>query len=287
MRVAVTGGTGAVGRFFVLDALARGDAVLVLSRTEPLPTDFRAPVRHVPFDLSAPPPPLDGIDLLVHAALDHLPGRYRGGEGDDPDGFRRANIDGTDRLFRAARAAGVARAVFLSSRAVYGDHPPGTALSEDLPPRPDTLYGAVKLAGEQLLADSGLPGVSLRATGVFGPPAPGRPHKWAALVAALAAGAPIPSRAGTEVFGPDLACAATLARAAPHAVVNVSDLLLDHRDLADLAAAALGRPVPLPARADPASVNAMSTARLRALGWRPSGLSAVREVVARLAEALP
>jgi UDP-glucose 4-epimerase len=284
VRVAVTGGTGLVGRFFVLDALARGDVVTVLSRTPPLATDFPSPVQFRSFDLTdEQPPPLDGTELLIHAALAHVLGRYRGGEGDDPDGFRRANIDGTERLFRAAAAAGVGAALFLSTRAVYGAYPPGTLLTETLPPRPDTLYGEVKLQGEQALAASGLRGLSLRATGVYGPPAPGRPHKWAPLVAALAAGQAIPPRAGTEVCGPDLADAARLALAAPHDVVNVSDLLVDHRDLAELTATALGRPVPLPRRADAATINLMSTDRLSALGWQPSGRAAVAETIALLA----
>ena len=47
-------------------------------------------------------PDLAGIGAVVHCAFAHVPGRYRGGEGDDPEGFRRANLDGSLALIRAA-----------------------------------------------------------------------------------------------------------------------------------------------------------------------------------------
>ena len=36
----------------------------------------------------------EGADTLVHAALEHVPGRFRGGEGDDLAGYLRANVGG-------------------------------------------------------------------------------------------------------------------------------------------------------------------------------------------------
>ncbi|NBB83312.1 MAG: NAD-dependent epimerase/dehydratase family protein [Alphaproteobacteria bacterium] len=286
MRVAVTGGTGLVGRVFVEAALARGDAVTVLGRRAPAPRLFSAPVVFRPFQLGGAAPDLEGAELLIHAALDHLPGRYRGGEGDDPAGFLRRNVDGTARLVRAARAAGIGAAVFLSSRAVYGAHPPGTRLSEDMEPRPDTLYGRAKLEGEAALAAEcgGARAVALRATGVFGPPGPGQTHKWADLFARAMAGEPVPPRIGTEIYGPDLADAArrALTAAAPPAVLNVSGLVLDRRDLLAALARHLGRPLPLPPAGDPATVSEMDTARLHALGWRPSGWPALEHTLAKI-----
>ncbi len=119
MKIAVTGGAGLVGRFFVEDALAHGDTPEVLSRHAPPDGAFSAPVAHRPFALGDRPA-LSGVDVLIHCAFSHVPGRYRGGEGDDPDGFVRANLDGTVALFEAASASGVPCLVFLSTRAVYG-----------------------------------------------------------------------------------------------------------------------------------------------------------------------
>lgn len=151
-RWAVTGGTGLVGRFIVNDLLARGVTVTVLGRRAPAPGTFDGPVGFLPYDLDDASPDLRGFAGVVHAAFDHVPGRYRGGEGDDPETFRRRNVDGSLRLFETARSAGISRTVFLSSRAVLGGYPAGTTLTEDLPVKPDTLYGAVKAEVETALA---------------------------------------------------------------------------------------------------------------------------------------
>ena len=109
MRVLVTGAGGTVGRFVVPGARGRRPP-----RHHPRP---RTPATTLGI-LADSAPRLPPADALVHAALAHVPGAYRGGEGDDPARFRRLNLDGTRALFDAA---GGARVVFLSSRAVYGD----------------------------------------------------------------------------------------------------------------------------------------------------------------------
>lgn len=273
MHVALTGASGLVG-FGLARALGdRGHDVVALGR-RPV-----AGLAHLPFDLMAPPPPLVGIDALVHAAFSHVEGRYRGGEGDDAAGFVAANGDGTARLFEAARRDGVARALFLSSRAVYGDHPAGTRLTEALEPRPDTLYGQVKRDAEWRLAElssRGFATASLRATGIYGPPVPGRPHKWAPLFDAYARGERLAPGIGTEVHADDLAAAAALLltvdaeRLAP-AIFNLSDFVLDRRDLLEAWREVTGIAGSLPARADPMTVSEMATDRLRRLGWTPRG----------------
>lgn len=275
MRLAVTGGTGLVGRFIVEAALAAGDAVTLLTRRPPAPGFFSSEVAYQPFDLDRPEARLEGVEALVHAGFAHIPGRYRGGEGEDPEGFLRRNAQGTRRLFEAARAAGVGRIVFLSSRAVYGDYPPGTALREEMPARPDTLYGEVKREAEAALAALPLFGVSLRATGVYGPAGPGQRHKWRDLFDNYLAGDEIVSRKGTELHGTDLAAAVRLLLTVPDArlgdgIFNASDILLDRHDLLAEVARLTGCRHPPPAPSDTA-VSEMRTDRLRALGWRPGG----------------
>lgn len=290
-KAVVSGGTGYVGRFIVEDLLAAGYDVTVLNRTAPPEGYFSGAVAFARLQLGDTPvsPTLfDGASFFVHAAFDHVPGRYRGGEGDDPEGFRRRNAAGSIALFEAARAAGVSRAVFLSSRAVYGPRPPGVLLDEDDMPRPDTLYGLAKLEVEQALAALGggaFHGVTLRVTGVYGPAGPGREHKWASLFADYLAGRPLPPRAGTEVHGSDVASAVRLVLEMPDPpspVLNVSDLLLDWRDLLAIVRDLSGSLHELPPRADASAVNAMRTDRLRALGWKPGGMALLRLTVARL-----
>jgi nucleoside-diphosphate-sugar epimerase len=283
-RALVTGGTGFIGRFIVEDLLRQGHEVRVSGRTQPSESFFTRPVRFIRQELDPEADfsrLFDSVDFFVHAAFDHVPGRYRGGEGDDPENFRRRNQLGSIRLFEAARQAGVRRAVFLSSRAVYGNQPSGTALDEKTPCRPDTLYGEVKLAVEEDLRRLSCPGfetVSLRITGVYGPAGKGRPHKWSGLIDDYLVGRPIMPRVGTEVHGEDVAAAITLLLNAPEwrePVLNVSDIVLDRRDLLAIVKQETGSPHPLPHRADAGVLNVMATERLRAVGWRPGGMEAL------------
>jgi uronate dehydrogenase len=64
--------------------------------------------------------------------------------------IREANLEGTLRVFEAARQAGVPRLVYASSNHAVGFTPLAPDQPADLPPRPDTLYGVSKVFGEAL-----------------------------------------------------------------------------------------------------------------------------------------
>ncbi len=281
MRVAVTGGTGLVGRFIVNGLLGDGHDVTVMTRTPPRPDFFLRKVAHRPYDLAEDIHLPNGMDAVVHAAFDHLPGRYRGGEGEDPQGFLRRNLDGSLRLFHAAAARG-ARVVFISTRAVYG--PQQGMLTEDMECRPDTLYGQAKLAAEQALLASGQPATILRATGVYGAPGPGQRHKWADLFDDFAAGRWIAPRVGSEVHGDLLALTVSRGLAGAEGIYNVSDMLLDRRDLLEEWRSVTGIDGRLPDRADASLFNEMSTARLERLGSWPGGREWLRHTLREMAE---
>ncbi|NHF71602.1 NAD-dependent epimerase/dehydratase family protein [Paracoccus xiamenensis] len=281
MRVAVTGGTGLVGRFLVNEALGAGDDVTVMTRSPPTPGFFRREVAHLPYDLSDNDINIRKFDAIVHAAFDHVPGRYRGGEGDDPTGFLARNLDGSLRLFEAAAQAG-ARVVFISTRAVYG--PQDGTLTEDMECRPNTLYGQAKLAAEQALLATGQPATVLRVTGVYGPPGPGQRHKWADLFDDFAAGRRIDPRVGTEVHGECLGLAVRRGREGADGIYNVSDMLLDWRDLLAEWQSVTGIDGRLPERADARGYNQMDTARLQRLGVCPGGIARLRPALRQMAE---
>jgi len=274
MHVLLTGASGSVGRFILSRLIEEGHAVTVLGRQ---PVDGFAAGFHL-FDLSDFESDLPEADALVHCALLHEPGRFRGGEGEDPETFWRVNVDGTDHLFEAARKARCRRAVFLSSRAVYGDHRSGEQLSETDVPQPDSLYGAVKQAGEQVLnrlCGPSFCGNVLRATGVYGQPPGLRDHKWSALFEEFKRGEPIAPRRATEVHGDDLAAAVSLLLSReepePFEVFNVSDLLLDRRELLAACSEISGVTGKLPEEAGN-TPGVMTTEKLRALGWTPGGM---------------
>ncbi len=280
MRIAVTGGTGLVGRFIVNEALAAGDQVTVMTRNPPAPGFFAAEVTHLPYDLSGDVPEIAGFDAIVHAAFDHVPGRYRGGEGDDPEGFMARNRDGSIGLFAASVRAG-AHVVFISSRAVYG--PQSGVLTEGMRCQPDTLYGQAKLAAERALISLDGRATILRATGVYGAPGPGQRHKWADLFEDFAAGKTIAPRAGTEIHGSDLAAAVRLGLNGGEGVFNVSDLMLDRRELLAIWQDLTGCPGLLPAPARAHGHNSMQCGRLRGLGWQPSGWPGLRHTLRQMA----
>jgi UDP-glucose 4-epimerase len=291
MKALVTGGTGLVGRYIVETLLDAGYDVTVAGRTPPADRLFPQAVAFRPATLDPEGIGEDlfaGIDAVVHAAFDHLPGRYRGGEGDDPDRFRRCNLDGSVRLFEAAISAGVKRFVFLSSRAVYDGVPPGTPLTEDLALQPTSLYGEIKLLGEQALAALNAPGFatsSLRLTGVYGDL---RPNKWDDLFADYLAGRAIPVRAGTEVHGRDAGTAVRLmleteARRIEAQSFNVSDLVADTNEILSPLHQHRSDAPALPATANKTEVAEMETGRIRALGWRPGGWPLFEQTLRQLA----
>lgn len=261
MRIALTGASGLVGRWIHRAAVQAGHQVVTL-----------------PGWRLGQPAQLSGCDALIHAAFQHEPGRYRGGEGRDPQGFVRANLDGSLALFAAARDAGLGRILFLSSRAVQDGHPAGMALPDDLFPSPTSLYGQVKAQAESALtamAGAGLCCASLRPTGVYGP---GQPQKWAALIGGFLGGTTPAPHVATEVHGADLAAAALLVLGDPamSGSYNVSDLVLDRRDLLAEVARVIGCATPLPARADPAALRRPLTQRLHRLGWVAGGFDLLR-----------
>lgn len=291
MKALVTGGTGLVGRYIVETLLESGYDVIVAGRSPPADDLFPRPAafRTATLDPDGTGHELfDGIDAVIHAAFDHLPGRYRGGEGDDPDRFRRINLDGSIRLFEAARHAGVKRFVFLSSRAVYDGVAPGTRLTENLSLQPTSLYGEIKLLGEQALAALNAPGFatsSLRLTGVYGDL---KPNKWDGLFADYLAGREIPVRAGTEVHGRDAGQAVRLVLEADADKVggqafNLSDVIADTSDiLAPLHASRSGAP-DLPLRANKTDVAEMAIGKIQSLGWQPGGWPLFEQTLRQLA----
>ncbi len=270
MRIALTGASGIVGGFVLSAARRAGHDVTVLDRSGGY--------------CLGDAPDLGGHDALIHCAFAHAPGRYRGGEGDDPDGFVTANLDGTIRLFDAAARWGVRRVLFLSSRAVHDGQPAGVCLTDDLPARPTTLYGQVKARAEDHLHSLDLRTTSIRATGIYGP---GPCHKWLGLFGDYLAGRQVAPRAGTELHGDDLARAMLmlLDRDDPPGTVNASDMIVDRHDLLAAVRDATGCPHPMPPRADISAIRVLRCDALAAMGWTPGGWQRLRaEIPAMLAD---
>src|SRR5690606_21934157 len=161
MKILVTGSDGYIGARMVPRLLAAGHEVTGLDtglyRDGWLYSEQHGqPVlaRTLNMDLRrVEPRQLEGFDAVVHLAeLSNDPLGQN-----DPQVTRQINLEGSVRLARAARRAGVGRFVYASSCSVYGQ-----ALSDwddaDSPPNPQTTYAECKVGVERELgtmADAG------------------------------------------------------------------------------------------------------------------------------------
>ena len=176
-RVIVTGGAGNVGSHVVdgaiaagarevvaLDALVRGvpenlHAALATGKARLDQMDIR--------DRDAVRQALVGADVVFHqAAL-----RWTRCQ-EEPRDCEEVMVEGTFNVLEAAAAAKVKRVVLASSAVVYGE-PRRLPIDEDQPLNGKTIYGAAKVANEQLARAfahlHGLPVVALRYFNVYGP----------------------------------------------------------------------------------------------------------------------
>lgn len=146
MKLLITGAAGHIGRT-LRDGLA---GRYVLMRLADLAGQSAAGpgeecVRVDLTDLDATVRACQGIDCVVHLAGIPLEPSENAWERLLP-----ANVIATRNLFEGARRAGVSRVVFASSNHVVGFYRRNEVVGVDVPPRPDTLYGATKVFGEAL-----------------------------------------------------------------------------------------------------------------------------------------
>jgi nucleoside-diphosphate-sugar epimerase len=145
--IALTGGTGFVGRAFIDRALEAGHVLVALARSTQIP---REGVEWIAGDLAnraALAELVRDADAVVHiAGVVNAP---------DPQGFEEGNVVGTLNLVEAARAEGVQRFIHVSSLSA---REPGLS-----------VYGASKLKGEKVVKASLLDWTSVRPAAIYGP----------------------------------------------------------------------------------------------------------------------
>jgi len=168
MIIAVTGGTGFIGRRLVARHRAMGDEVRYLTRKTP--PAGAAGAGAIVGDLTSPAAQLrtfaDGADVLYHCAAELR---------NEPQ-MHDTNVVGTANLLAAAQGR-VGRWVQLSSTGVYGHGRRTSAeVLEDTPVQPANTYEISKEAADRLVCDAAVAQhmscVIVRPTNVYGPDMP-------------------------------------------------------------------------------------------------------------------
>ncbi|MFC0006713.1 NAD-dependent epimerase/dehydratase family protein [Micromonospora siamensis] len=156
-RVAVTGGSGKLGRAVVDELLDHGYEVVNLDLAPP--AQPRCPFTRIDLGdygqvleaLTGIDSRYDHVDAVVHLAA--VPGP---GVTGNAATFTH-NITATHHVFAAARAAGIHNVVWASSETLLGlpfdeSPPPYVPVDEEYPARPETSYALAKHLEEQMVA---------------------------------------------------------------------------------------------------------------------------------------
>lgn len=158
VHIAVTGGSGKLGRVVVADLVAHGHTVVNLDR-DPPPDGTPDGARFLRTELTDHGQVLEallgvdehhrhGVDALVHLAAVPAPGLAT-----DSATFGN-NVLSTYSAFAGARAAGVRNVVWASSETVLGlpfdEPPPYAPVDEEYHPRPGSSYSLSKVLGEEM-----------------------------------------------------------------------------------------------------------------------------------------
>ncbi|MBI2311773.1 MAG: NAD-dependent epimerase/dehydratase family protein [Betaproteobacteria bacterium] len=164
MRIFVTGAAARLARSLLPRLLAdpRISRVTGIDLVAPAIRHPRLDFRRLDIRDPAVTALMPGHEALIHLAFVVLRGRMPAAAMDA------INVDGSLRVFRGARSAGIPRLVHVSSAAVYGS---GERLAEDAPldPLPGFLYARHKAELEARLAGDFPDGLRFRPHIILGP----------------------------------------------------------------------------------------------------------------------
>jgi nucleoside-diphosphate-sugar epimerase len=186
-EVFVTGGSGFIGRRLIRRLVGDGHTVRALARSDrSADTVCGAGAEPAPGDIadeSSLRAGADGCELAFHAAAEV-------GEWGPWQDFRRANVEGTERVLAACQAVGVRRFVHVGTEAALLAGEPLVNVDETSPLRPDSPvpYAATKALAEQAVREAngdGFETVVVRPRFVWGP---GDASILPSLVSAIRAG---------------------------------------------------------------------------------------------------
>src|SRR5687767_3971679 len=112
MKIAVTGGSGRIGRAIIDMALTRGDSIVSIDRVNPEDNAAQSNITHIQADITdyiALENAMRGCEALVHMAAIPAPGRHPDHE------VHNNNVTGSYNALRAAVEVGIQRVCQASS----------------------------------------------------------------------------------------------------------------------------------------------------------------------------
>jgi len=150
MKILVTGGAGYIGSVLVNKLIEQGHQVNVI---DDLSNGFRENIdRRAKFtegsilDKGSLNQALEGVEVVYHLAA-----KIRVEEGEaKPELYKKVNIEGTLDLIKACVDKKIAKFIFASTAAVYGD-PEEFPVNENSKTNPVNVYGATKLEIDKYL----------------------------------------------------------------------------------------------------------------------------------------
>ena len=302
MNIALTGATGFLGRHLVSHLAGAGHRLTCWCRPtsdlghfpSPLPKFAVNWIEGVLGDAGAEERLVQGADAVVHAALDHPAGGFRGSE-DDWLGFLQNNLMGTLRLIggRSSRQGHAVR-LHLLLRGSRPD-PGGSAPRRDPSPLAGKplrgLQGGNRGVCPQLRTWPRDADLRLRPTGIYGLAYPPRASKWYSLVERIVAGEPVECRrGGKEVHASDVARAVELlltarAEAITGEAFNCCDRYVSDHEVASIALRLTGSSSTI--QGEPtAPRNQIVTKKLEALGMTFGGTPLLERTIQQLIDSV-
>lgn len=293
--VLVTGASGFLGRDLVVRLRDAGYPVRAAARDPArVPAGTRIEAAHLP-DLGTGVdwrPLLDGVTHAVHlAGIAHATAEI------SESRYRAVNAEAAASLAAAARAAGIATLVLMSSVRAQSGPAAASVLTEAMTPQPTDAYGRSKLEAETAvlaaLAASPTRAVCLRPVVMYGPGVKGN---MAALAALARSPLPLPLAtlgARRSILALENVAAAVVHALADHRVapgtylvadpgaLTVAEMIAAMRDglarkpgLFSAPAAAMNALARLAGRAEAwqrlSAALVVDTAKLQSTGWRPA-----------------
>ncbi|MBN3754789.1 NAD(P)-dependent oxidoreductase [Paraburkholderia sp. Tr-20389] len=168
-KILVTGAGGLIGSSVARSLQERGNEVIAIDRVGGQIGDVliqQCDLNDIHHLHAVVGPGLAGV---VHCGAFSGPMVAR----DNPYAMVQVNIVGTANVLELARIYKAQRLVFCSSTSAYGHTASSGPVSEDTVMRPESLYGASKVASEQIVSayarQYGVDGLSLRLSWVYGP----------------------------------------------------------------------------------------------------------------------